>query len=162
MMNINFYVKSMGSFIILSIMWYERLTKCYLLHIDPSEFKELGKTCQATCFLLSTLNHWTFTEHTSWPSKPRLPNSPDETHKLGSWAKKMRLCAMCHAPNPVPGFVTMTGMLISSLNLILTRTNLTFWKLLQKLSSFFSFLFLYSNYVTFHLTFRASTLYSKE
>ena len=31
----------------------------------------------------------------------------------------------CHAPNPIPGFVTMTGMLISSLNLILTRTNLT-------------------------------------
>ena len=33
---------------------------------------------------------------------------------------------LCHAPNPVPEFVTMTGMLISSLNLILTRTNLTF------------------------------------
>ena len=32
----------------------------------------------------------------------------------------------CHTPNPVPGFVTMTGMLISSLNLIFTRTNLTF------------------------------------
>ena len=51
----------------------------------------------------------------------------------------------------LPGFVTMTGMLISSLNLILTRTNLTFWKLLQKLSSFFSFLFLYLNDITFHL-----------
>ena len=68
---------------------------------------------------------------------------------------------MCHAPNPIPGFVTMTSMLISSLNLILTRTNLTFWKLLQKLSSFFIFLFLYLNDITFHLTFRASTLYSK-
>ena len=53
--------------------------------------------------------------------------------------------AMCHAPNLIPGFVTMTDMLISSLNLILTRTNLTFWKLLQKLSSFFSLLFLYLN-----------------
>ena len=31
----------------------------------------------------------------------------------------------CHAPSPIPGFMTMTGMLISSLNLILTRTNLT-------------------------------------
>ena len=75
-MNINFYVKSIGSFIILSVMWYERLTKCYLLHTEPSEFRELGKTCQATCFPLSTLNHWSFTEHTSWPSKPRLPKFP--------------------------------------------------------------------------------------
>ena len=49
----------------------------------------------------------------------------------------------CHAPNPIPGFVTMIGMLISSLNLILTRTNLTFTKLFQKLLSFFSYLFLY-------------------
>ena len=73
MIDINFYVKSMESFIILSIMWYERLTKCYLLHTDPSEFRELGKTCQITSFPLSTLNHWSFIEHTSWPSKPRLP-----------------------------------------------------------------------------------------
>ena len=29
----------------------------------------------------------------------------------------------CHDPNPKPGFATMTGMLIPSLNLILTRTN---------------------------------------
>ena len=26
-MDINFYVKSMGSFIILSVMWYEKLTQ---------------------------------------------------------------------------------------------------------------------------------------
>ena len=76
MMDINFYVKSMGSFIILSVMWYKRLTKCYLLHTDPSEFKELGNTCQATCFPLSTLNHWSFTKHTSWPSKPQLLKFP--------------------------------------------------------------------------------------
>ena len=36
--------------------------------------------------------------------------------------------ANCHTPNPLPRFVTMTGMLISSRNLILTRTNLTFNK----------------------------------
>ena len=76
MININFYVKSMGRFIILSVMWYERLTKCYLLHTNPSEFKELGKTCQTTYFPLSTLNCWNFTEHTSWPSKPRIPKFP--------------------------------------------------------------------------------------
>ena len=82
MMDINFYVKSTGSFIILSVMWYERLTKCYVLHTDPSEFRELGKTCQATCFPLSTLNRWSFTEHTSWPSKPQLPKFP----RWDSWA----------------------------------------------------------------------------
>ena len=68
----------------------------------------------------------------------------------------------CHAPNPIPGFVTMTGMLISSLNLILTRTNLIFTKILPKLPSYFSFLFPYLNNITFYLTFRASTLYSKD
>ena len=30
MMNINFYVKSMRSFIILSVMWYEKFTKLML------------------------------------------------------------------------------------------------------------------------------------
>ena len=75
-MNINFYVKSMRSFILLSVMWHERLTKCYLLHTDLSEFKKLGKTWQAICFLLSTLNCWGFIEHTSWPSKSRLPKFP--------------------------------------------------------------------------------------
>ena len=85
----------------------------------------------------------------------------DPTHfPLGPRARAEK--GSCHAPNPVPGFVTMTGMLISSLNLILTRTNLTFTKLFQKLSSFFEFLFLYLNDITFHLTFRASTMYSKE
>ena len=82
MMDINFYVKSMGIFIILSVMWYKRLTKCYLLHTNPSKFRELGKTCQATCFPLSTLNHWSFIEHTSWPSKPWLPNFP----RWDSWS----------------------------------------------------------------------------
>ena len=50
---------------------------------------------------------------------------------------------VCHAPNPIPEFVTMIDMLISSLNLILTKANLTFTKILQKLPSFLSFLFLY-------------------
>ena len=94
MININFYVKSIRSFIILTVIWYERLTKCYLLHTNPLEFRELGKTCQATCFSLSTLNHWSFTEHTSWPSKPRLFKFP----RWDSWAwimsQKMRWCVM--------------------------------------------------------------------
>ena len=52
------------------------LPKCYLLHTDPSKFRELRKTCQATCFPLSTLNHWSFTEYTSWPFKSRLKKFP--------------------------------------------------------------------------------------
>ena len=70
------------------------LPKCYLLHTNPSEFRELGKTHQATCFPLSTLNHWSFTEHTSWPFKPWLSKFP----WWDSWAwimsRKMRWCAM--------------------------------------------------------------------
>ena len=93
-MNINFYVKSTWSSIILSVMWYERLTKDYLLHTNPSKFRELGKTCQAIYFPLSTLNHWIFTEHTFWPSKPQLLKFP----RWDSWAwimsQKMRWCAM--------------------------------------------------------------------
>ena len=92
MMNINFYVKSMGSFIILSVMWYKRLTRCYLLHIDPSEFRELGKTCQATCFPLSTLNCWSSIEHTSGPPNHDSQNSSNETHELGSWVENEMLC----------------------------------------------------------------------
>ena len=93
-MNINFYVKSMGSFIHFKCLCDVRgLPKCYLLYVDPSEFRELGKTCQATCFPLSTLNHLSFTEHTSWPSKPRLPKFP----RWNSWAwimsQKIRWCA---------------------------------------------------------------------
>ena len=88
MIEINFYAKSMKSFIIFSVMWYERLTKCYLLHTDPLEFKELGKTCQVTCFPLPTLNHWSFIEHTSWPSKPRLPKFPQWDSWIWIMSKK--------------------------------------------------------------------------
>ena len=47
---------------------------------------------------------------------------------LPCWCGFLCLDRFCHAPNPIPRFVTMTGMLISSLNLILTRTNLAFNK----------------------------------
>ena len=75
-------------------MWYEMFTKCYLLHTDPSEFRELGKTSQATCFPLSTLNHWSFTEHTSWPSKPWLPKIPPMRLMSLDREPKMRYCGM--------------------------------------------------------------------
>ena len=89
-MNINFYVKSMESFIILSVIWYERLTKCYLLHTDLSEFRELGKTCQVTCFFFF-YQLWTTRALLNiflGPPNRDFQNSPNETHELGSWAKK--------------------------------------------------------------------------
>ena len=49
-------------------------------------------------------------------------------HYYTAFATLHKLHTYCHAPNPIPRFVTMTGILISSLNLILTRTNLTFNK----------------------------------
>ena len=68
---------------------------------------------------------------------------------------------LCHALNPIPGFVTMTGMLISSLNLILTRTNLTFSKFFQNASLFLFILVSLLLDIIFHLIVRASTPYSK-
>ena len=41
---------------------------------------------------------------------------------LGLWVW-LEMEMKCHVPNPIPEFVIMTGMLISSLNLVLTRTN---------------------------------------
>ena len=102
MMNINFYVKSMGSFIILSVMWYERMTKCYLLHTDPLEFSELGKTCQVICFPLSTLNHRNFIEHLGPPNHDS-QNSPDETHE-----PKMRCYAMSSNYGHWWGYIAMS------------------------------------------------------
>ena len=92
MMNINFYVKSMGSFIILSVMWYKRLTKCYLLHTNLSEFRELGKTCQATCFLYQPWTTGALLNILLGPPNHDSQNSPDKTHELGSWAKNEMLC----------------------------------------------------------------------
>ena len=54
-----------------------------------------------------------------------LPPSEQRDRMIWKLSKKGEFCL---APNPIPGFVTMTDMLISSLNLILTRTNLTFNK----------------------------------
>ena len=93
MMDINFYAKSLRSFIILSVMWYERLTKCYLLHTDPSEFRELGKTYQVTCFFFYQL--WTTGASLNIlldPSNHDSQISPNEIHELGSWAKTEMMC----------------------------------------------------------------------
>ena len=49
-MNINFYIKSTGSFIVFSVMWYERLTRYYLLHTDPSRVNGIGEDMSSNMF----------------------------------------------------------------------------------------------------------------
>ena len=52
----------------------------------------VGEDTPNNMSFLSTLNHWTFTEHTSWPSKPQLPKFlPKRLMSLG-YKPKMRWC----------------------------------------------------------------------
>ena len=84
MMNINFYVKSMRSFIILSIMWYERLTKYYLLHIDWSYSRNWGKHAKQQAFIYQLWITGALLNILLGPPNHDSQNSLDETHKLGS------------------------------------------------------------------------------
>ena len=74
----------MMSFIILSVMWYERLTRCYLLlctltHQSSRNWRRHAK--QHVSFINFELLelYWTYT---SWLSKPRLQKFP----RWDSWA----------------------------------------------------------------------------
>ena len=40
------------------------------------KFYGVGEDTPNNMFPLSTLNRWSFTKHTSWPSKPQLPKFP--------------------------------------------------------------------------------------
>ena len=68
------------------------LPKCYLLHTSPSKFRELRKTCQATCFSLSTLDLGALLNILLDPPNHDSQNSPNETYELGSWAENEILC----------------------------------------------------------------------
>ena len=59
--------------------------KCYVIrdayHMLPAthglvKVQEVEEETPSNMFLLSTLNWWSFTEHSSWPSKPRLSKFP--------------------------------------------------------------------------------------
>ena len=76
MMNIKILEKSNGEFYHL---------KCYVIrdayHMIPAthgliRVQGVEEDTPSNMFLLSTLKRWSFTEHTSWPSKPRLPKFP--------------------------------------------------------------------------------------
>ena len=64
MMNINFYVKSIESFIILSIMWYERLTQILPIAYCPIRVQGIRKDMPSN--MLSFINfeplelYWTY------------------------------------------------------------------------------------------------------
>ena len=50
MMNINFYVKSMESFIILSVMWYERLIQMLPIAHRPVKVQGIGEDMPSNMF----------------------------------------------------------------------------------------------------------------
>ena len=87
-MNINFYVKSMGSFIILNayVIWdvYQMLPIAH----RPVRVQGIGEDTPSNMFSFINFEplelHWTYflALQTMTPK-----NSPDETHELGSWAK---------------------------------------------------------------------------
>ena len=51
--------------------------------------QEVGEDTPSNMFLLSTLNRWNFTEHTSWPSKPLLLKFPPK--RLMSLGHKLKM-----------------------------------------------------------------------
>ena len=90
MMNINFYVKCIESFIILSVMWYERLTKCYLLRTDLSG--NWGRHVKQLAFLYQLWTTGVLLNILFGPPNHDSQNSSDETYEHGSWAKNEMMC----------------------------------------------------------------------
>ena len=93
MMDINFYVKSMKSFIILSVMWYERLTDATYCTLTHQSSENWGRHAKQHVFLYQLWTTGTLLNILLGSPNHDSQNSSDETHELGSWAK-MRWCAM--------------------------------------------------------------------
>ena len=99
-MDIKFYVKSMGSFTILSVMWYERLTEMLPIAHRPIRVHGIGEDMPSN--MLSFINfeplelYWTYflALQTTTPKIPsmRLMSLDHESknemmcHELESWA----------------------------------------------------------------------------
>ena len=99
-MDINFYVKSMGSFTILSVMWYERLTQ--MLPIAHRLVRVQGIREDTPSNMLSFINfeslefYWTYflALQTTTPKIPPMrlmsldhePKNEVLCHELESWA----------------------------------------------------------------------------
>ena len=93
MMIINFYVKSMGSFIILSayVIWeaYPNVTFCTLTRQSLGNWERHAKQ---HAFLYQLWTAKTLLNILLGPPNHDSQNSPDEIHELGSWAKNEMLC----------------------------------------------------------------------
>ena len=63
-MNINFYVKSMGSFIILNIMWYDKLTQMLPIAHWPVRVQGIGEDMPSNMFSFINFEllefYWTY------------------------------------------------------------------------------------------------------
>ena len=93
MMDINFYVKSMGSFIILSAyeIWevYPNVTFCTLTRQSSGNW---GRHAKHHAFLYQLWTTEALLNILLGPPNHDSQNSPDETHELGSWAKNEMMC----------------------------------------------------------------------
>ena len=89
MMDINFYVKSMGSFIILSayVIWdvYPNVTFCTLTRQNSGNW---GRHAKQHAFLYQLWTTGALLNILLGPPNHDSQNSLDKTHELGSWAKK--------------------------------------------------------------------------
>ena len=94
MMNINFYIKSMGSFIILSVIWYERLTQMSPIAHWPIRVQGIGEDMPSIMFSFINFEpldlYWTYflALQTTTPKIPPM-RLMSLDHK-----PKMRWCAM--------------------------------------------------------------------
>ena len=90
MMDINFYVKSMESFTILSVMWYERLTQMLPIAHRPVRVQGIGEDTPSN--MLSFINfeplelYWTYFLALQ-TTTPKIP-------PMRLMSQKMRWCAM--------------------------------------------------------------------
>ena len=93
MMDINFYVKSMRSFIILSayVIWesYPNVAFCTLTCQSSGNW---GRHVKQHAFLYQLWTTGVLLNILLDPPNHDSQNSPDETHELGSWAKNEMLC----------------------------------------------------------------------
>ena len=93
MMDINFYVKSMRSFIILSayIIWesYPNVAFCTLTCQSSGNW---GRHVKQHAFLYQLWTTGALLNILLDPPNHDSQNSPDETYELGSWAKNEMLC----------------------------------------------------------------------
>ena len=88
-MNINFYVKSIGSFIILSayVKWeaHPNVTFCTLTCQSSGNW---GRHAKQYAFLYQLWTTGALLNILLSPPNHDFQNSPDEIHELGSWVKK--------------------------------------------------------------------------